>query len=227
MSVNSGLRPGEICALTENDLDFENRVISVNKTLVYQKLENDTGKTYHFEPPKTLSSKRNVPMTRACEMALKKQIMQSNVLKARSKKKLDEEFKDLIFLTQHGQPVNVQNIIDAIDRIVKEINFVRDDTEQMESFSGHTFRHTFASNCYREGFSLKEIQKLLGHANLQMTSNLYVHVFEDKLSDSMDNLSAAMDKLDNMDMYDDVNKRYEAKKVVGMSNVVPIDIKTR
>lgn len=227
VAVNTGLRPGEVCALTENDLDFEKRTISVSKTLVYQKLENDTGKTFHFEKPKTTSSKRTVPMTRACEMALKKQIMQSNVLKARSKKKLADEFSELIFLTQHGQPVCVQNIIDAIDRVVKEINFVRDETEQMESFSGHTFRHTFASNCYREGFDLKEIQRLLGHANLQMTANLYVHVFEDKLNDSIDNLSNAMDRLNAMDMYDNINKKFEEKKAVGMSNIISIDRKSR
>lgn len=48
LMLGSGLRPGEAYALTEKDIDFENNVIYVNKTLIYQKWEHmgDTKKLF-------------------------------------------------------------------------------------------------------------------------------------------------------------------------------------
>lgn len=46
-------------------------------------------------------------------------------------------------------------------------------------FSAHTFRHTFATRCIEAGILPKTVQKYLGHATLQMTMDLYVHVTEE------------------------------------------------
>lgn len=72
--INTGLRPGEICALTEDDIDFDAHEISVTKTLLYQKLDGDEGKEFHLGPPKTDSSVRTVPMNEVCEETIRKQI---------------------------------------------------------------------------------------------------------------------------------------------------------
>ena len=96
VAVNTGLRPGEICALRWDDIDLDRKEISVERTLLYQKLEEDEQKEFHFDPPKTKTSKRKVP-------------------------------------------INSQILIDAIKKIVDEINLMRDDLEQMEAFSAHTF----------------------------------------------------------------------------------------
>ena len=45
VAVSTGLRPGELFALTEDNIDFDKKEIHVEKTLLYQKLEGDTGKT--------------------------------------------------------------------------------------------------------------------------------------------------------------------------------------
>ncbi len=209
VSVNSGLRPGEIYALTEEDLDFKEKTISVTKTLLYQKLEGDEKKTFHIGPPKTKSSYRKIKMTRACEVALKKQILQSRLIKSKTPKALQEEFKDLLFTTKYGTPINAEIECEAIKVIVDGINMIRDDMEQMEYFGGHCFRHTFASNCYHSGFSWKAIQKLLGHAKLSFTTDRYVHLFAEEIDESMETLSVAMDKLDTLDMYDAVDNAYE------------------
>ena len=208
VAVNSGLRPGEIYALEESDLDFEKKIISVTKTLYYQKLEGDTKKTFHFGPPKTDASIRKVPMTRACETALKKQIMQSRLIKSRTSKKIDEQFKNLLFTTKFGTPINSQIENDAIKVIIDGINLIRDDLEKLEYFGGHTFRHTFASNCYHNDFSWKAIQKLLGHAKLSHTTDLYVHLFAEDMEESIEALSEAMEKLENMDMSAEVDNEY-------------------
>jgi integrase len=51
-AVQSGLRPGELFALTEEDIDFAKHEIQVTKTLLYQTLEGDDKKTFHLNPPK-------------------------------------------------------------------------------------------------------------------------------------------------------------------------------
>lgn len=59
------------------------------------------------------------------------------------------------------------------------INLQRDEIELFPSFSAHTFRHTFATRCIEAGILPKTVQKYLGHASLQMTMDLYVHVTDE------------------------------------------------
>lgn len=80
VAVSTGLRQGELCALTWDDIDLEKKEISITKTLLYQKLEGDTQKEFHINPPKTKTSKRIVPINKQCEMALKRQFVQRIIL---------------------------------------------------------------------------------------------------------------------------------------------------
>lgn len=177
MAVNTGLRPGEICALEEADLDFDNHIILVTKTLLYQKLAGDEGKEFHIGPPKTESSVRKVPMNPVCEEALKKQLRLKRVLARKYVK--EDEYKNLLFVTKFNTPICAVVLNDAIKRIVNEINLQRDGIELFPMFSAHTFRHTFATRCIEAGILPKTVQKYLGHATLQMTMDLYVHVTEE------------------------------------------------
>ncbi len=185
VAVNTGLRPGEICALEEKDINFEKHIISVNKTLIYQKLDGDTEKTFHIGPPKTNSSFREVPMNLLCEEALKKQIRQKQILRLKYKK---SEFANLLFVTKFNTPICSQTLNDAIKRIIEEINLQRDQTDLFPMFSAHTFRHTFATRCIEAGILPKILQKYLGHANLQMTMDLYVHVTDDFMQNEIKKL---------------------------------------
>ncbi|MDE7022214.1 MAG: site-specific integrase, partial [Lachnospiraceae bacterium] len=156
-AINTGLRPGEICALEEADLDFGNHVISVRKTLLYQKLNGDEGKEFHIGPPKTESSIRTVPMNEVCEDALKKQMRLKQIL---SKKYVQTgEFQNLLFVTKFNTPICSVVLNDAIKRIVNEINLQRDEIELFPAFSAHTFRHTFATRCIEAGILPKTVQK--------------------------------------------------------------------
>ena len=113
-----------------------------------------------------------------------------------------------MFTTKFGTPINAEIECEAIKVIIDGINLIRDNVDCMEYFGGHCFRHTFASNCYRNGCSWKVIQRLLGHATLSMTMDLYVHLFEDELDESIDKLSEAMDKLEAMNMSEEVDNNY-------------------
>lgn len=55
----------------------------------------------------------------------------------------------------------------------------------IDSFSMHNLRHTFATRCIEAGMRPKTLQKLLGHSNINLTMNLYVHVSEDEAAKEM------------------------------------------
>lgn len=185
VAVTTGMRMGELCALTIDDLDFEKKEIRINKSLLYQKLDGDDKKTFHIGNTKTRSSIRTIPMNKLCEEALRKQIHQYRVVRMKEVKKIDEQFKSLLFTTKHGTPINAQTFCDAIGRIVDEINLSKDTSEEMEKFSSHCFRHTFASRCFEAGVQPKTVQHFLGHASLQMTMDLYTHVLEEQKQEEM------------------------------------------
>lgn len=182
-AVATGMRIGEIAALREEDIDFDKKVIHVSRTLVYAKYEEDTQKTFHFEAPKTKTSNRTIPINKQCFMALKKQIMQKRIVtnKAPKSKMPEQQFRNLIFTTSFNMPINSQIIMDAIKKIVNEINLTRDPLEEMELFSCHAFRHTFATRCFEAGIKTKTVQAYLGHASLQMTMDLYTSVLPEHL----------------------------------------------
>lgn len=210
VAVTTGLRQGELCALTWDDIDFEKNEISVTKTLLYQKLEGDTKKEFHINPPKTKKSKRKVPISEQCKIALKKQYVQRlNVMSRRTAKPL-EGFENLLFVTRYGTPICDQTMIDAMRRIVDEINSYKDELEQFEMFSPHAFRHTFATRAFEADIPPKTVQTLLGHASLQMTMDLYTSVLKDKKEADMQKLDGLLDKVFNCG--DTVaEEKYEAK----------------
>ncbi len=197
VAVNTGLRPGELCGLKWDDIDLDKMEISVERTLLYQKLENDEQKTFHFDPPKTKTSKRKVPINKQCEMALKKQYIQSKIIKNKLYAKPIDGFEDLLFTTKFNTPINSQIYIDAIKKIIDEINLMKDDLEQMEEFSGHCFRHTFATRCFEAGIQPKTVQKYLGHASLQMTMDLYTHVLNEQAKEEILKLDNELLKINN------------------------------
>lgn len=184
VAVNTGLRPGELFALTENDLNFENGYISVTKTLVYQKYLDDAGKTFHLEPPKTKQSYRKVPMNSLCEKYLRKQLELKEIVKAKRPK----EQNDYIFVTKFNTPLNSQILSDSIKVIVKQINTTRSFEDEFPTFGGHTFRHTFATRCFEAGVQPKVVQSYLGHASLKMTMDLYTHITEEKASNDIERI---------------------------------------
>ena len=186
VAVNTGLRPGELFALTEKDINLEEGYIDVNKTLVYQKYLDDDCKVFHVEPPKTCQSYRKVPINSLCRKYIERQIRQKNVIE----NKRPKEKNDYLFTTKFNTPLNSQIYSDAIKSVIDMINVSKSCDEEMEYFSGHTFRHTFATRCFEAGVSPKVVQSYLGHATLQMTMDLYTHVMPEKLNSDIERIAS-------------------------------------
>lgn len=178
VAVNTGLRPGELFALNLADINLDDGYIDVNKTLVYQKYLDDSGKTFHVEPPKTKQSYRKVPVNSICKEYLERQIQLKNIVSSKRPK----EQNDFLFVTKFNTPLNSVIYSDAIRAVVRQINLTRDIKNQFVDFSGHTFRHTFATRCFENGVDGRVVQSYLDHATLSMTMGLYTHVTDDKSS---------------------------------------------
>lgn len=184
VAVNTGLRPGELFALTTEDINFDEGYIDVNKTLVYQKYLDDTCKTFHTEPPKTRQSRRKVPMNSECRKYIERQLDLKSVVK----NKRPKEQNNYLFVTSFNTPINTQIYSDSIKAIVKQINLKREFGNEFPAFSGHTFRHTFATRCFESGINPKVVQAYLGHATLKMTMDLYTHVTDEKAAEDIERI---------------------------------------
>ena len=184
VAVNTGLRPGELFALTIKDINFEQKYIDVNKTLVYQKYLDDECKTFHLEPPKTKQSYRHVPINSTCIDYLKRQVELKEIVSSRRPKMQT----DYLFVTRFNTPLNSVIYSDAIRSVIRRINETRSLDNQFDFFSGHTFRHTFATRCLEAGIQPKVVQSYLGHATLKMTMDLYTHVTDEKATEDIERI---------------------------------------
>lgn len=184
VAVNTGLRPGELFALQLSDIDLEKGYIEVNKTLVYQKYLTDSKKEFHIEPPKTKQSYRKVPINSICMSYIERQFELKKIISSKRPKQQN----NYLFITKFNTPLNSQIYSDAIRAVIKQINLVRPFDEQFPIFSGHTFRHTFATRCFENGVDAKVVQSYLGHASLKMTMDLYTHVTEEKSSNDIEKI---------------------------------------
>ena len=117
-----------------------------------------------------------------------------------------EGFENLLFTTKYGTPICNQILLDAIKRIIEEINLCRDELEQFEIFSPHCFRHTFATRCFEAGIQPKTVQTYLGHATLQMTMDLYTSVLGNHRQEEMQKLENVLN-----DVFECVDNNIEEK----------------
>lgn len=177
----TGLRIGEALALTWDDIDFENKMLMVNKTQVEHVVHAD-GKPVrqvNYSTPKTETGNRTIPLIPAA-IDLLKEIQEKQKIQ---KKKLGKAYHDnnLIFCTFDGKVVFISNMERRVKLIAKRIG--------AEDVHPHTLRHTFATRGLEKGIELKVMQVLLGHSKIDMTANIYTHVLPEKKNESIMKLS--------------------------------------
>lgn len=190
----TGLRVGELHGLMWSDVDFENREIHINKTLVYIR-NKETGKYYFkFQTPKTKAGVRTIPMLDEVYWALKRQRLLLKQMQIHARNWNPEPgFENLVFVNITGRPRQGMDFRNDLDRIEKAINKDRKkqaeqngkEFEPIPHFHPHTLRHTFATRCFEAGIDAKTVQNYLGHASIAITMDLYTHVTEDKARTEM------------------------------------------
>lgn len=179
--LETGLRVGEIGGLQWEDIDFENNVLYVRRTL----LQDAKKGGFYFGTPKTKLSKRKVPLTNEAVTLLNNQMLLQKKLKSKSKS-WHNEWNGIVFTTNNGNPVGASTFRTMMMRIVNNINEDRKASsgdnkyEAFEHVFMHSLRHTFATRCIENGVQPKALQMILGHSTLSITMDLYVHVTDEQ-----------------------------------------------
>lgn len=193
--ISTGVRPGELFGLKIQDIDLENKTIHVERTLNYVKTPDNDKMHCVFGDTKTKTSVRAIPISLSCEKALKEQLeFRKTIIQSMN---IKNEFKDLLFFTTKGNPLQTATYSKAIRDIISEINQYADPEERILNFTPHAFRHLFGTICYEAGIDLKVIQKYLGHSSLSITSDIYVHLTEDAENKAINQIDAAQNYLLN------------------------------
>ncbi len=165
--LETGLRGGELNGLLWENVDFDNNIIRVEHSLDYR---TDT-KEFVNNPPKSHSGYRTIPLTKtARDILIKKQAEQENM-------RIPDECIGFVFLNKNGNHTHRG----VYNRALHEVS----DKLGMERFSMHSLRHTFATRCIESGMRPKTLQKIMGHSELSITMDLYVHVTDDAIEDEM------------------------------------------
>lgn len=165
MCLYTGIRIGELLSLTWDDIDFENNILYINKTL-YNYSENGKMISY-VERPKTINSNRIIPLS-------KKLV---NILKQIKK----TSSSNYIISTRSGKMVQVRSYQRTFKLILDKCNI------PYRNF--HSLRHTFATRALESGMDVKCLSEILGHKNSIVTLNRYSHSMVDYKSDMMNKLS--------------------------------------
>lgn len=154
MQIYMGLRIGEALALKRDDIDLNENIIHIKRTLK----KGEKGRVYIGNTTKTKAGVRDVPIPEKILEYVKEQYMISN-----------GNMEELLFVNENNGVANPRNVNVVLKRIVMQNLGVLD-------ISTHSLRHTFGTRCIESGMSPIVVQRLMGHEKLDVTVNTYVSV---------------------------------------------------
>ncbi len=176
--LGTGLRVGEVTGLIWDDLDFENNMIHVNRTLVYH-AHGDNGCYFGINTPKTKAGTRTVPMLESVKAAFLQEKEYQEEMEIVCQAKING-YTDFVFVNRFGNVQHQGTLNRALRRIMRDCNQEIIDKKGAEKnitllprFSCHILRHTFATRLCEAGTNMKVIQDVLGHADIGTTMNIY------------------------------------------------------
>jgi integrase len=153
--LSAGMRIGEVCALTWEDVDTDSGVINVRRTIqrIYMIEDNIRRTELILDSPKTKNSIREIPLSKDLLRILKP-----------FKKIVNPTF---FVLTNDAKPTEPRTYRSYYKNLMRDL--------KMPELKFHGLRHSFATRCIESNCDYKTVSVLLGHSNISTTLNLYVH----------------------------------------------------
>ena len=155
-AIFTGMRSSELRGLTWDDVDFERKVISVRQRADHWGA---------IGAPKSAAGEREIPMSPMVVNALREWRLAC-----------PKGVSGIVFPNGNGNVENHANIANrGFYALQLAVGIV--DSEGKPKYGLHALRHFFASWAIEQGFSAKRVQALLGHSSIQMTFDVYGHLF--------------------------------------------------
>lgn len=173
--LQTGLRTGELIGLKWSDIDFNKRVMHIQRSMEYRYSVGE----WRIGEPKSKSGYRDIPLTEEAIAILKNQKERLRAIKV-----INMQFSEFVFLCRKGEPTKNSTYDTSLSKLC--------DKAGIEHFSMHTLRHTMATRCIEGGMRPKTLQVILGHSNVGITMNLYVHVTEDEKVKEVERIEHAL-----------------------------------
>lgn len=170
-ALDSGLRQGELLALTWNDIDFDNECIYVNKTVKLVANVTREGREkgeYLVQTPKSEKANRTVVIP----AFLVKRLRQHKTQQLENKLRYSNLYQDnsLVFCNQFGKYIDSSRVRKVFKKVLED--------NKLKDRKFHDLRHTYATRLFELGEEPKTVQELLGHSNISITLDTYTHVLE-------------------------------------------------
>lgn len=156
LSLYTGLRIGELCALKWENIDIENKKIKINKTITRIKNPDSSQKKKTIiliDEPKSLSSIREIPIPDFIVPILKK--FQKNIVTSN------------FLITGEDAFMETRTYFNHYKKFLQSLN--------LSCYNFHALRHTFATRCVENGCDPKTLSEILGHSSVKITLERYVH----------------------------------------------------
>lgn len=155
ISMHTGIRIGELCALQWQDIDLKEEILHIDKTI--QRIQNPAEENSDIKTKVIITSPKSKKSIRDIHIP-------SFLVKILYKLKSDS---DNFFLTGDTKFMEPRTLHNHFKKYLYQSG--------VDDYNFHTLRHTFATNYIEEGYDIKSLCEILGHSNIKITLELYVH----------------------------------------------------